>query len=81
MRYEIRIKGHLGPQWEAWFKGIPLQQADNGETILKADITDQAELFGLLRKVRDLGMPLIAVNPIEPGDAADGMFPSAAHEK
>ncbi len=81
MRYEIRIKGHLGPQWEAWFKGIPLQQADNGETILKADITDQAELFGLLRKVRDLGMPLIAVNPIEPGDAADGNIPSAAHEK
>lgn len=81
MRYEIRIQGHLGPQWEAWFKGIPLQQADNGQTILTADVSDQAELFGLLRKVRDLGMPLIAVNRIEPGNASDGTAPSGAHEK
>ena len=81
MRYEIRIQGHLGPQWEAWFKGIPLQQVDNGETILTADVSDQAELFGLLRKVRDLGMPLIAVNRIEPGDPSDGAFPSAAQRK
>ncbi len=81
MRYEIRIQGHLGPQWEAWFKGIPLRQAENGETILMADYTDQAELFGLLRKVRDLGMPLIAVNRIEPGHASDGNAPSAPQDK
>lgn len=65
MRYEIRIQGHLGPQWESWFKGNVIQSEANGETLISAVVADQAELFSLLRKVRDLGMSLIAVNLID----------------
>jgi hypothetical protein len=65
MNYQIRVKGHLGPQWERWFKGIAIRSEDNGETLISAAVADQAELFSLLRKVRDLGMLLISVNLID----------------
>ena len=59
--YEIRIKGHLDDRWAAWFEGLTITLEDNGDTLLAGPVIDQAALFGLLRKVRDLGMPLISV--------------------
>jgi hypothetical protein len=59
--YQIRIKGHLGSQWTDWFGGLAVTQEDNGETLLSGPVVDQAALHGLLKKVRDLGMPLISV--------------------
>jgi hypothetical protein len=62
--YQIRIKGHLGRQWTDWFGGLTITLEDNGDTLLTGPVVDQAELHGLLRKVRDLGMPLLSVSPI-----------------
>ena len=64
--YQIRVKGHLGRQWSDWFEGMSITLEDNGETLLSGPVADQAALYGLLRKVRDLGMPLLAVMCIEP---------------
>ncbi len=63
--YQIRIQGHLGSQWTDWFGGMVIALEDNGETLLTGSVVDQAALHGLLRKVRDLGMPLIAVTRIQ----------------
>jgi hypothetical protein len=68
--YQIRLQGHLGRQWTGWFADLTITLADNGETVLTGPVVDQAALHGLLRKVRDLGMPLLAVNRLEPGGAA-----------
>ncbi len=64
MIYQIRVKGHLGPQWTDWFGGLAITLEDNGDTLLTGAVVDQAALYGLLRKVRDLGMPLLSVNPV-----------------
>jgi hypothetical protein len=69
MIYQIRIKGHLGREWEDWFEGLTLTALENGETLLTGPVVDQAALYGLLRKVRDLGMPLLSVNRVKPGQA------------
>jgi len=61
--YQIRVKGHLGSQWTDWFGGLTVTLEDNGETLLTGPVVDQAALHGLLKKVRDLGMPLISVAP------------------
>jgi hypothetical protein len=61
MLYQIRVKGHLGPQWADWFAGLSISLEDNGDTLLHGPVIDQAELHGLLKKVRDLGMPLLSV--------------------
>ena len=66
MVYEIRIKGHLGPQWSDWFGGLIITLEDNGDTLLTGPVVDQATLHGLLRKVRDLGMPLISAIRVDP---------------
>jgi hypothetical protein len=68
--YQIRVKGHLGPQWTDWFEGLAITLEDNGETVLTGPVADQAALHGLLRKVRDLGLPLRAVQCIEPDQTA-----------
>ena len=67
--YQIRIKGQLGRQWTDWFEGLTLTALDNGETLLTGPVVDQAALHGLLRKVRDLGVPLLSVSCVKPGEA------------
>ena len=65
-RYEIRLQGHLDQRWGAWFDGMTLTTADDGTTALRGPVTDQAALHGLLQKVRDLGLPLLSVTPLDP---------------
>jgi hypothetical protein len=67
MIYQIRIKGHLGDQWTDWFEGMTITLQESGETLLTGPVVDQAALHGLLKKVRDLGMPLLSVTCVEPG--------------
>ena len=67
--YEIRIKGHLDHRWAGWFDGLALTLEDNGDTLLTGPVVDQAALHGLLRKVRDLGMPLVLVRRVRPSQA------------
>ena len=69
MLYQIRIKGHLDQQWTAWFEGLAITLEENGNTLITGPVVDQAALHSLLRKVRDLGLPLLAVSRIEPGAA------------
>jgi len=69
MVYQIRIKGHLGRQWTDWFGGLTITLEDNGDTLLTGPMVDQAALHGLLKKVRDLGMPLLSVMRVKPGQA------------
>jgi hypothetical protein len=66
MVYQIRIEGHLGAKWTAWFGDVSITLEDNGETLLTGPVVDQAALHGLLRKVRDLGMPLISAIRVNP---------------
>jgi hypothetical protein len=65
--YEIRLKGHLEAHWAKWFDGLAITLEDNGDTLLTGPVIDQAALHGLLKKVRDLGMPLVSVSPVKPG--------------
>ena len=71
--YQIRVEGHLGQQWMDWFDGLTITLEDNGDTLLTGPVVDQAALHGLLKKVRDLGMPLISVDPVKPsqGDSPE----------
>jgi hypothetical protein len=62
MIYQIRIKGHLDERWSGWFEGMTIILEENGETTISGPVIDQAALHGLLKQVRDLGMPLISVN-------------------
>jgi hypothetical protein len=66
MVYQIRIKGHLDPQWTDWFEGLTMTLEEGGDTLLTGPVVDQAALHGWLKKVRDLGMPLLSVNSVEP---------------
>ncbi len=67
--YQIRLKGHLGREWADWFGGLAITALDNGETLLTGPVVDQAALHSVLRKVRDVGIPLLSVNPVKPGQA------------
>ncbi len=64
--YEIRVKGHLGGRWSEWFDGLEITNLENGEALLSGEIVDQAALHGVLAKVRDLGLPLVAVGGVGP---------------
>jgi len=70
--YQIRIGGQLGEQWAVWFDQMTLTRTDNGDTLLTGPVVDQAALHGLLRKVRDLGLPLVSVIRVQPGQS-DGL--------
>jgi hypothetical protein len=67
--YQIRIKSHLSPDWTDWFEGLTVTLEEDGDTLLSGPVVDQAALHGLLKKVRDLGLPLISVNCIESSQA------------
>ena len=64
--YEIRLKGHLDARWAAWFDGLSLTLEADGTTVIYGQIVDQAALHGVLHKVRDVGLPLIAVSRVDP---------------
>jgi hypothetical protein len=72
--YEIRLKGHLDDKWADWFEGLTITREDNGETLLRGPVVDQAALHSVLRKVRDLGLPLLSVIQVErkPANGPDG---------
>ena len=72
--YQIRLKGQLDHQWEDWFEGMTITLEGNGDTLLTGPVADQAALHGLLKKVRDLGMPLVSVNRVQP-DATHPIHP------
>ena len=63
--YEIRLNGHLDDRWAEWFEGLTITLEDNGDTLLSGPVIDQAALHGLLKKVRDSGMPLVSVNRVQ----------------
>jgi len=71
MVYQIKVHGHLSPAWSNWFAGMAITMLEDGDTLLTGPVADQAALFGLLRKVRDLGLPLLSVNRIEGDTSAD----------
>ncbi len=64
-RYEIHLGGHLEPRWAAWFDGMALTQQGDGTTVIHGPVVDQAALHGLLQRVRDLGLPLLAVTQLD----------------
>ena len=78
--YEIRIKGHLDAQWMTWFDGLTITLEENGDTLLTGPIIDQAALHGTLKKVRDLGMPLLSVITINPGTEDTSGNKQVSHE-
>jgi hypothetical protein len=69
--YRLTLKGHLDNAWAAWFEGLTITLADNGETILTGPVVDQTALHGVLVKIRDLGLPLLALTRLDP-DVSDG---------
>ena len=69
MVYQIRVEGHLRAEWAEWFEGLTITLEPDGTMLLTGPVVDQAALYGLLKKVRDLGLPLVAVNRVEPGEA------------
>lgn len=64
--YEIRFEGHLDPRWSAWFDGMALSNNSDGTTAIRGPVADQAALHGLLQKVRDAGLPLVSLIPVDP---------------
>ncbi len=66
--YEIRVKGHLDGRWSEWFDGLTIVNVEDGDALLSGEIVDQAALHGVLNKVRDLGLPLLAVRGAGPSD-------------
>ena len=67
--YQIRVEGQLSQQWTDWFEGLAITLDENGDSLITGPVVDQAALYGLLKKVRDLGLPLVSVNRLEPGQA------------
>jgi hypothetical protein len=70
--YQIVLQGHLSSQWSDWFDGFTITLDERGQTILTGPVIDQAALHGVLKKIRDLGIPLISVNRLDPGEEITG---------
>lgn len=68
--FQIKIKGHLGQQWAGWFDGLTIALEEDGNTLLRGSVADQSALHGILKKIRDLGMPLLSVNSVDPDSFA-----------
>lgn len=66
MQYEIRVDGHLGTRWASWFDGLSVTNEDDGTTVLRGSVVDQAALHGLLQKLRDVGIPLLSLTQLPP---------------
>ena len=73
--YQIRLKGQLDEQWTDWFGGLTVALTEDGDTLLTGPLADQAALHGLLRKVRDLGIPLVSINEIHHHPLSEGVTP------
>jgi hypothetical protein len=78
-QYELRVRGLLGSRWAAWFDGLSLSTQDDGLTVLRGPVVDQAALHGLLQKLRDVGLPLVSVNELPP-DSHSTDAPAPDHE-
>jgi hypothetical protein len=70
-QYEIRVTGHLGSRWAAWFDGLDLTTEDDGTTVIRGPVVDQAALHGLLQKLRDIGIPLVSLTQLPPDAPTD----------
>jgi hypothetical protein len=79
--YQIRLQGHLGPQWSDWFEGLTIKLLENGETLLRGPVVDQPALHGLLKKVRDLGMPLLSVTRVAASERRASDSPTGEHSE
>jgi len=66
--YEIRVEGHIGSSWSSWFEGLTIRCEENGETVLVGPIKDEAALYGVLMRIRDLSLPLLEVKRVPAGD-------------
>ena len=69
--FQIRIQGHLGRQWQGWFEGLTITLEEDGNTLLNGPVADQSALHGILKKIRNLNMPLLSVNVMDPDPAAN----------
>ena len=65
-QYEIRVAGRLAPRWSAWFDGLTVAAQDDGTTVIRGAVVDQAALHGLLQKLRDVGIPLVSLTQLPP---------------
>ena len=72
VRYKIQVKQSLSSHWTQWFEDLTVQVDEKGNTVLEGDIQDQSALFGILKKIRDLGLDLVSITPLENGDDSDG---------
>jgi len=70
-QYEIRVKGHLGLRWSAWFDGMSVTNLDDGTAVIRGTVVDQSALHGLLQKLRDVGIPLLSLEQIPPNEFTD----------
>ena len=70
-QYELRVHGHLSPRWAAWFDGLDVTAEDDGTTVIRGSVIDQAALHGLLQRVRDIGIPLVSLSRSSPRAAGD----------
>jgi hypothetical protein len=78
--YEIRVRGHLGSRWAAWFDGLSLTDEADGTTVIRGPVTDQAALHGVLQKLRDVGLPLVSLVPL-PTDPPEAPPRARRHPK
>jgi len=69
--YHIRLKGHLADHWSAWFENMTISNEANGEAVLRGPLPDQAALHGVLIKIRDLGLPLLAITTVATDESQD----------